>query len=54
MRNLDEEPRSGSMLWYMTVIMIIVSTRIDTVAADCICMALTAYAMWQHHMESRG
>ncbi|MBT1161913.1 hypothetical protein [Bifidobacterium sp. SO1] len=53
MRSLDEEPRGGSMLGYMTVMFIVVSAKIDTVTADCICMGLTAYVMWQHHKESR-
>lgn len=53
MRMNDEEPRGGSMLGYLTVILIVVSAKIDTITADLICGSLTAYAMWTHHKENR-
>ena len=53
MRNLDEEPHDGSMLGYMTVVFIAVAAKTDTITADCICMVLTAYAVWQHHRANR-
>ncbi|MCH9274962.1 hypothetical protein JS533_001490 [Bifidobacterium amazonense] len=53
MRNLDEEPRSGSMLRYMTVMFIAVSAKIDVITADLICVGLTAYVVWKDHTENR-
>ena len=46
-------PRRGSMLWYLTVTLIVVSAKIDTITADAICVGLTVYAMWADHRESR-
>lgn len=53
MRNPDEEPHGGSMLGYLTVIIIVMSAKIDPITADVICVGLTVYAMWAHHEESR-
>ncbi|KAB8287333.1 hypothetical protein DSM100688_1692 [Bifidobacterium ramosum] len=53
MRNQNEEPRGGSMLWYMTMVLIVMSAKVDTITADLICASLTAYAIWIHHNESR-
>ena len=54
MLNGNEEPRGGSMLWYLTVVLIVMSAKVDTITADLICTALTAYAMWKHHGENRS
>lgn len=54
MRKMDEEPRGGSMLGCLMMMFVTVSTKIDSATANCICIALMGYLMWNYHTESRS
>jgi hypothetical protein len=52
MRNLEEEPHSGSaMLWLMAVLVIVLSTKVDSIAADIVMLAIAGYTMRAHSKE---
>lgn len=53
MLNRNEEPRGGSMMECLMVIIIVMSAKVDTITADIICAGLTVYAMWTHRSENR-
>ncbi|WP_165777216.1 hypothetical protein [Bifidobacterium primatium] len=54
MSRMDEEPRDGSMIQLLTVLVIVMSAKIDSIAADAICVGLATYAMWEHHLSCRN
>ncbi|MCH3975281.1 hypothetical protein [Bifidobacterium tibiigranuli] len=45
MRNLDEKPHSGSMLWFMAVLVIVLAAKVDSTVANCVILALAGYAI---------
>lgn len=47
MRNLENQPHSGSAMWMMALVIITLGGKIDPYMADLIVMAITAYAMWR-------
>lgn len=48
MREGNEGPRGGPMVWLMAIIVICLAARIDTITADVILLSLTAYAVTIH------
>lgn len=53
MRTFNEGPRHSSTLGYLTVMLVVVSAKIDVITADVICIGLAAYMMWAHQREGR-
>jgi hypothetical protein len=52
MHNLEEEPHGGSaMLWLMAVLVIVLSTKVDSIAADIVMLAIAGYTMRAHSKE---
>ncbi|OZG63075.1 hypothetical protein BLEM_0340 [Bifidobacterium lemurum] len=45
MHNPNEEPRGGSIIWLMAVLVIALSAKVDSTAADVAILALTMYAI---------
>ncbi|NMN01871.1 hypothetical protein [Bifidobacterium panos] len=45
MRNLGEEPRGGSNIWLMAVIVICLAPSVDSTMADIVVMALAVWTM---------
>lgn len=45
MRKLDEEPRGGSHIWLMAVIVICLAPAMDNIAADITIMAIAIWTM---------
>lgn len=45
MRKLDEEPRGGSPIWLMAIIVICLAPAMDNVAADITIMAIAIWTM---------
>ena len=43
MRSLEEEPRGGSSIWLMAIIVICLAPSVDTTVADIV---VTALAIW--------
>ena len=43
MRSLEEEPRGGSIIWLMAIIVICLAPSVDTTVADIV---VTAQAIW--------
>ncbi|MCI1649453.1 hypothetical protein [Bifidobacterium tibiigranuli] len=51
MHNLEKEPQNGSMLWLMAVLVIVLSTKVDSIAADIVMLAIAGYTMRAHSKE---
>jgi hypothetical protein len=51
MRKIEEEPHSGSMLWLMAILVIVLSTKVDSITADLVMLALAGYTMRAHSKE---
>ena len=52
MHNLEEEPHGGSAtLWLMAVLVIVLSTKVDSIAADIVMLEITGYTMRAHSKE---
>ncbi|OZG69539.1 hypothetical protein [Bifidobacterium eulemuris] len=45
MKNPNEEPRGGSVIWLMAVLVIALSAKVDSTAANIAILALTTYAI---------
>lgn len=45
MRGPKKEPRGGSRIWLMAVIVISLSAKVDTTTADVVILVIGGYAM---------
>ena len=48
MRNSEEGPRGGLVVWLMVVIVVSLAARIDTITADIAVLSITAYVIRPH------
>ena len=48
MRNSEEVPRGGLVVWLMVVIVVSLAARIDTITADIAVLSITAYVIRPH------
>jgi hypothetical protein len=51
MPNRNEEPKNDSMLWLMAILVIVLSTKVDSIAADIVMLAIAGYTMRAHSKE---
>ena len=51
MLNRNEEPRGGSVMWLLTVLVIVLATKVDSTVADIVVLALATYAMRADHIS---
>lgn len=49
----NEEPPQGDLWPFMTVILVIVAAKIDTITADAMCMIFMIYVMAMDYLHRR-